>query len=129
MERNWKIIMLLLFVLVIILLVINLWKTSGTIRDAVNKLSESQQMLDKATATIQSSQEIVATLQSNISDYAAQVRHADSLVSEIEQNRVRRENEFLRKLSAAQTSYNDLKNKIEGSKRRDWPVVSIDTLP
>jgi hypothetical protein len=129
MERNWKIIMLLLFALVIILLVINLWKTSGTIRDAVNKLSESQQMLDKATVSIQSSQEIVATLQSNISDYAAQVRHADSLVSEIEQNRVRRENEFLRKLSAAQTSYNDLKNKIEGSKRRDWPVVSIDTLP
>ena len=129
MERNWKIIVLLLFALVIILLVINLWKTSGTIRDAVNKLSESQQMLDKATVSIQSSQEIVATLQSNISDYAAQVRHADSLVSEIEQNRVRRENEFLRKLSAAQTSYNDLKNKIEGSKRRDWPVVSIDTLP
>jgi predicted nucleic acid-binding Zn-ribbon protein len=129
MERNWKIIMLLLFVLVIILLVVNLWKTSGTIRDAVNKLSESQKMLDKATASIQSSQEIVATLQSNISDYAAQVRHADSLVSEIEQNRVRRENEFLRKIGSAQASYNDLKNKIEGSKRRDWPVVSIDTLP
>lgn len=129
MERNWKIIMLLLFVLVIILLVINLWKTSGTIRDAVNKLSESQQMLDKATASIQNSQEIVATLQSNISDYAAQVRHADSLVSEIEQNRVRRENEFLRKISSAQASYNDLKNKIEKSNRRDWPVVSIDTLP
>ena len=129
MERNWKIIMLLLFVLVIILLVINLWKTSGTIRDAVNKLSESQQMLDKATATIQSSQEIVATLQSNISDYAAQVRRSDSLVAEIEQNRIRRENEFLRKINSAQTSYNDLKNKIEKSRRRDWPVVSIDTLP
>ena len=129
MERNWKIIMLLLFVLVIILLVINLWKTRGTIRDAVNKLSESQQMLDKATATIQSSQEIVATLQSNISDYAAQVRRSDSLVAEIEQNRIRRENEFLRKINSAQTSYNDLKNKIEKSRRRDWPVVSIDTLP
>jgi hypothetical protein len=129
MEKNWKIITLLFFAVVIILLVINLWRGSGSINKAIDKLSESQRMLDKATATIQSSQEMVAALQSNMSNYAVQVRHTDSLVTGIEENRVRREADFVRRVSSAQTTYNELKNKMDKVKRRDWPVVTIDTIP
>lgn len=127
MDARTKRVLIICGIIVLAFLVMNYFKNGSSLKQIMNKLDSTQVMLDSAQQKIQSSKSLIHNLQANVDSYSMQVLISDARVTELEEKRQIRENNFLRKIGDSKQNYESIKDQLYQHRRTFWPEIIIDT--
>lgn len=128
MERSWKIIFIIFFLVMIVVFYVTTCNSSKEVKRVMEKLDSTKMVLDSANAHVDSSKKVVHILQTNLNNYADLLHKVDDNEGELIRQRVTNKTIFITEANKDSARFEELKKQVMMYMKDYWPEISTDTL-